>query len=73
MVREKVNDQIRKHHSMGRPSLPPLQPPGSLDGFEMFGLSSPMIIQVSILWYNVFLIVHSYSYQIRSEYLSLFW
>ncbi|CAL9155009.1 unnamed protein product [Musa hybrid cultivar] len=46
MVREKVNDQIRKHHSMGRPSLPPLQPPGSLDGFEMFGLSSPMIIQV---------------------------
>ncbi|KAF2306994.1 hypothetical protein GH714_023143 [Hevea brasiliensis] len=26
-------------------NLPPLQPPGSLDGFEMFGFSSPAIVQ----------------------------
>uniref|UniRef100_A0A5B6Z7D0 Uncharacterized protein n=2 Tax=Davidia involucrata TaxID=16924 RepID=A0A5B6Z7D0_DAVIN len=26
--------------------LPPLQPPGSLDGLEMFGFSSPAIVQV---------------------------
>ncbi|WOL19306.1 lysine-specific demethylase JMJ703-like [Canna indica] len=45
MVREKVNDQIRKQHSTRRLNLPSLQPPGSLDGLEMFGLSSPTIIQ----------------------------
>ncbi|XP_042472851.1 putative lysine-specific demethylase JMJ16 isoform X2 [Zingiber officinale] len=47
MVREKVNDQIRQHRGTGRQNLPPLQPPGSLDGLEMFGLSSPKILQVT--------------------------
>lgn len=31
---------------MGRANLPALQPPGSIDGLEMFGLSTPAIVQV---------------------------
>lgn len=46
MVREKVNEEITKRHRLGKTNLPPLQPPGSLDGFEMFGFSSPAIVQV---------------------------
>ncbi|KAJ4834158.1 hypothetical protein Tsubulata_008141 [Turnera subulata] len=45
MVRERVNQEISKQHKMGRMNLPPLQPPGSLDGLEMFGFSSPAIVQ----------------------------
>ncbi|KAJ7978175.1 lysine-specific demethylase JMJ18 [Quillaja saponaria] len=45
MVRERVNQEITKKHKLGRMNLPPLQPPGSLDGFEMFGFSSPAIVQ----------------------------
>lgn len=45
MVRERVNQEITKQHKLGRTNLPPLQPPGSLDGFEMFGFSSPTIVQ----------------------------
>ncbi|XVF42295.1 hypothetical protein PTKIN_Ptkin01aG0349800 [Pterospermum kingtungense] len=45
MVREKVNQEITKQHREGKTNLPPLQPPGSLDGFEMFGFSSPAIVQ----------------------------
>ncbi|KAK7344107.1 hypothetical protein VNO77_13382 [Canavalia gladiata] len=45
LVRERVNQEITKHHKLGRKGLPPLQPPGSLDGFEMFGFSSPAIVQ----------------------------
>ncbi|XWS42575.1 hypothetical protein CRYUN_Cryun16bG0026100 [Craigia yunnanensis] len=45
MVREKVNQEITKQHRIGRTNLPPLQPPGSLDGFDMFGFSSPAIVQ----------------------------
>ncbi|MCL7024368.1 hypothetical protein MKW94_002422 [Papaver nudicaule] len=44
MVRERVNLEIRKLHALGRSKLP-LQPPGSLDGHEMFGFSSPVIVQ----------------------------
>ncbi|KAK6156205.1 hypothetical protein DH2020_010453 [Rehmannia glutinosa] len=44
MVRERVNQEIAKQHKLGRANLPPLQPPGSLDGIEMFGFSSPAII-----------------------------
>ncbi|KAI3915667.1 hypothetical protein MKX01_015492 [Papaver californicum] len=44
MVRERVNLEIRKLHALGRSKLP-LQPPGSLDGHEMFGFSSPAIVQ----------------------------
>lgn len=45
MVRDRVNQEITKQHKLGRTNLPPLQPPGSLDGFEMFGFSSPEIVQ----------------------------
>ncbi|XP_073139377.1 putative lysine-specific demethylase JMJ16 [Henckelia pumila] len=45
MVRERVNHEITKQHKLGRQKLPPLQPPGSLDGMEMFGFSSPAIVQ----------------------------
>lgn len=43
-----MNLEIRKLHTLGRSKLP-LQPPGSLDGNQMFGFSSPIIIQVSLL------------------------
>jgi histone demethylase JARID1 len=37
--------EIRKQLSMGRANLPTLQPPGSVDGLEMFGLLSPVIVK----------------------------
>jgi len=46
MVRERLNMEIRKQLSMGRANLPTLQPPGPVDGLEMFGLLSPVIVQV---------------------------
>ncbi|KAL3520986.1 hypothetical protein ACH5RR_019135 [Cinchona calisaya] len=46
MVRERVNHEITTQHKLGKLKLPPLQPPGSLDGMEMFGFSSPSIVQV---------------------------
>ncbi|KAJ0237762.1 putative lysine-specific demethylase JMJ16 [Hirschfeldia incana] len=45
MVRERVNQEISKQHKAGKTNLPPLQPSGSPDGFEMFGYTSPAIIQ----------------------------
>ncbi|KAK8940673.1 putative lysine-specific demethylase JMJ14 [Platanthera zijinensis] len=45
LVRERVNNEIRRMHSLGRVNLPSLQPPGSVDGLEMFGFTSPTIIQ----------------------------
>ncbi|XP_062220666.1 lysine-specific demethylase JMJ703-like [Phragmites australis] len=45
MVRERLNMEIRRQLSMGRANLPTLQPPGSIDGLEMFGLLSPAIVQ----------------------------
>lgn len=47
LVRERVNQEITRQHKLGRSNLPPLQPPGSLDGFEMFGFTSPAIVQVN--------------------------
>lgn len=46
MVRERVNQEITKQHKLGKMKLNPLQPPGSLDGHEMFGFTSPAIVQV---------------------------
>lgn len=46
MIRERLNMEIRRQLSMGRANLPTLQPPGSIDGLEMFGLSTPAIVQV---------------------------
>ncbi|KAK9146396.1 hypothetical protein Sjap_006299 [Stephania japonica] len=45
LVRERVNQEIWKQHKSGREELPPLQPPESINGFEMFGFFSPLIIQ----------------------------
>ncbi|KAG0484522.1 hypothetical protein HPP92_008601 [Vanilla planifolia] len=45
MVRERVNYEIKRMHNLGRVNLPSLQPPGSIDGLEMFGLTSQTIIQ----------------------------
>ncbi|CAM0953455.1 unnamed protein product [Alopecurus aequalis] len=45
MVRERLNMEIRRQLSMGRPNLPTLQPPGSIDGLEMFGLLLPAVVQ----------------------------
>ncbi|OEL13556.1 Lysine-specific demethylase JMJ703 [Dichanthelium oligosanthes] len=45
MVRERLNMEIRRQLSMGRANLPTLQPPGSIDGLEMFGLLTPAIVQ----------------------------
>nr|GMC63664.1 putative lysine-specific demethylase JMJ16 isoform X1 [Ipomoea batatas] len=46
MVQERLNQEIAKQRKLGKTNLPPLVPPGSLDGMEMFGFSSPAIIQV---------------------------
>lgn len=46
MVRERLNMEIQRQVITGRANLPPLQPPGSVDGLEMFGLLSPTIVQV---------------------------
>ncbi|XP_010489113.1 PREDICTED: putative lysine-specific demethylase JMJ16 isoform X1 [Camelina sativa] len=45
MVKDRVNQEISKQHKAGKSDLPPLQPAGSPDGFEMFGYSSPAIVQ----------------------------
>ncbi|KAH0456461.1 hypothetical protein IEQ34_014368 [Dendrobium chrysotoxum] len=45
MVRERVNNEIRRLHNLGRVNLPSLQLPGSVDGLEMFGLTFPTIMQ----------------------------
>ncbi|KAL8533355.1 hypothetical protein ACS0TY_009660 [Phlomoides rotata] len=45
LVRNRVNNEIIKQHKLGRGKLPPLQPPGSLNGMEMFDFSSPAIVQ----------------------------
>ena len=46
MVRERVNQEILKQHKLGKPKLLPLQPPGSVEGMEMFGFSTTEIVQV---------------------------
>ncbi|KAK3159414.1 hypothetical protein QOZ80_2AG0149820 [Eleusine coracana subsp. coracana] len=45
MVRERLNIEIRRQLVTGRANLPTLQPPGSVDGLEMFGFLSPAIVQ----------------------------
>lgn len=45
MVRERVNQEVAKQHKLGKPKLPPLQPPGSVEGMEMFGFTTTAIVQ----------------------------
>nr|QEG03040.1 lysine-specific demethylase JMJ18-like isoform X1 [Cymbidium ensifolium] len=46
LVRERLNQEIIKQCSLRNQELPPLQPPGSIDGLEMFGFLSPSINQL---------------------------
>jgi hypothetical protein len=46
LVQERLNQEIRRQRSLGKQNLPALQPPGSLNGLEMFGFTSPLVIQV---------------------------
>uniref|UniRef100_A0A6V7QYG7 Lysine-specific demethylase JMJ18-like n=1 Tax=Ananas comosus var. bracteatus TaxID=296719 RepID=A0A6V7QYG7_ANACO len=46
LVRERLNEAIIKHRSLGNTNLPPLQTPDSVNGLEMFGFLSPLIVQV---------------------------
>jgi len=45
LVQERLNQEIRRQRSLGKQNLPALQPPGSLNGLEMFGFTSPLVIQ----------------------------
>ncbi|KAH9315560.1 hypothetical protein KI387_024187, partial [Taxus chinensis] len=45
LVQERLNQEIRRQRSLSKQNLPSLQPPGSLNGLEMFGFASPSIIQ----------------------------
>ncbi|KAF9607863.1 hypothetical protein IFM89_003567 [Coptis chinensis] len=45
MVRDRLNEEILKQGRLGRVNLPLFQPKGSIDGFMMFGFSSPDIIK----------------------------
>ncbi|KAL5711842.1 hypothetical protein ACHQM5_014076 [Ranunculus cassubicifolius] len=44
MVRDRVNEEILRQ-GMGRLNLPPFEPQGSIDGLEMFGLTSREIVK----------------------------
>ncbi|XP_020597390.1 lysine-specific demethylase JMJ18-like [Phalaenopsis equestris] len=45
LVRERLNQEIIKQCNLRNQDLPPLQPPGSIDGLQMFGFLSPSINQ----------------------------
>eukprot|EP01018_Ginkgo_biloba_P000560 Gb_27431 [translate_table: standard] len=53
LVQERLNKEIIRQRRLGKQNLPSLQPPGSLDGLEMFGFTLPRIIQaIETLDYN---------------------
>lgn len=45
MVLQRLNQEIVTQRDLGKQGMPPLQPPESIDGLEMFGFLSPPIIQ----------------------------
>lgn len=45
LVQERLNKEIIQQRSLGRDNIPPLCPPESLNGLEMFGFTSPQIIK----------------------------
>ena len=53
MVKDRANQEIAKQQKLGKPKLPPLDCPRSLDGVEMFGLTSPTIVEVKNFVGNV--------------------
>ncbi|CAM6122699.1 unnamed protein product [Calypogeia fissa] len=44
-VQERVNEEIIRRRGLGETNLPSLQPPQSLHGLDMFGLTSATIVQ----------------------------
>ncbi|KAG0497186.1 hypothetical protein HPP92_001877 [Vanilla planifolia] len=46
LVRQRLNQEIKRQGGVGSQDLPPLQPPGSIDGLEMFGFLSPSIVEM---------------------------
>ncbi|KAG5516020.1 hypothetical protein RHGRI_036910 [Rhododendron griersonianum] len=45
MVLKRLNQEIVTQRDLGKQGMPPLQPPESINGLEMFGFLSPPIIQ----------------------------
>lgn len=45
LVQERLNQEIMRQRSLGKQNLPALQPPGSLNGLDMFGFTSPLVIK----------------------------
>lgn len=45
LVQERLNQEIKRQRSLGKQNLPALQPPGCLNGLEMFGFTSPLVIK----------------------------
>ncbi|KAH6800440.1 Transcription factor jumonji family protein / zinc finger family protein [Perilla frutescens var. hirtella] len=45
MASRRLNQEILTQQSLGKQGLPPLQPPGSINGLEMFGFLTPSIVQ----------------------------
>ncbi|XP_024529682.1 lysine-specific demethylase JMJ703 isoform X1 [Selaginella moellendorffii] len=44
-VQEKVNSRIKQLRESGKANLPPLRPPESLKGLEMFGFTVPSVVK----------------------------
>lgn len=45
-VQERINEEIIRRRGLGEINLPVLQPPQSLHGLEMFGLTSAAVVLV---------------------------
>ncbi|XAR65571.1 hypothetical protein NMG60_11009733 [Bertholletia excelsa] len=45
MVLQKLNQEITRQMNAGKQALPPLRPPENINGLEMFGFRTPLIIQ----------------------------
>lgn len=48
MVQRRLNQEILTQRCLGKQGLPPVQPPGGINGLEMFGFLSPSIVQVDL-------------------------
>lgn len=51
-VQEKLNQKIGALHFQGNQGLPPVQIPVSLNGLQMFGFMSPLVIQVEFTTFS---------------------
>ncbi|KAG6395847.1 hypothetical protein SASPL_141976 [Salvia splendens] len=44
-VCKRLNQEIQTQRSLGKEGLPPMQPPGSISGLEMFGFNTPSVVE----------------------------